>query len=316
MNTTTEEIERIRTNPFLLKFYLGGREAWEFYKKITHGRTTFHRYVDNEIVNQKYFPGHFYSEIEWFDNDINRAKKYKELLQKLQKMKMEMRAVIQKENDIKKEIEEERPVDYDDIISKYDDFMLNGPTYYYIVSDTRRIRYFSKITGRQVSRSEIPGVILDKIPCRGEATIRALKYKDVVENKLPEIQKQKVAFEEKLKLLEQDVLKAEVPNYQNILENHEKKVSDVKKRIEDRNNAFLESMKSGTKKRKYEDEFTEKAKVESTDKEKAEAEKILKTFSINNKSQWKEWLSKNHSDKGGSNNLTREVINAGQILYQ
>ena len=45
------------------------------------------------------------------------------------------------------------------------------------------------------------------------------------------------------------------------------------------------------------------------------AEKILKTFNITTKLEWKKWLVQHHSDKGGSHVLTQEVINAGKAVY-
>ena len=53
--------------------------------------------------------------------------------------------------------------------------------------------------------------------------------------------------------------------------------------------------------------------TQTTDKD--EAEKILKTFNITTKLEWKKWLAQHHSDKGGSYVLTQEVINAGKEVY-
>jgi hypothetical protein len=76
-----------------LRFYTGGSEPWEFYKKINNGKITYHHFLTNNKVSAKYLPEDFLPKIVLWDNVIDTANTYKDLVEKHNKLITEIKSL-------------------------------------------------------------------------------------------------------------------------------------------------------------------------------------------------------------------------------
>jgi len=194
--------------------------------------------------------------------------------------------------------------------------------------------YYSKITGGRVGVKQIdPKIVPDiKIFDAGLDVAELLRTKAIYEKEMEKIKK---------KIAEIDLKLKDIPNINEYELERKKREEDAanekrkkefaaeqKKRLDDlfrqaseawnkqreaankRNDDYLRDReKKKEEERQYWREYF-KARMDSTQREPEKD--ILKELNINNKKEWKEWLLKNHPDKGGSLSKCQEVIYAGR----
>lgn len=290
------------------RFETGGLFPYEFYRKQSNGRVTYHRYTDNGIVNPKHFSEEYINAINknvW-DNNIDSAKKYAETVKEIEKTTQTINATREHIEHLKSQ---PKPEQYE--LHKQQLLILKQKPYYYKMSSSGTIKYYSNITEKIVKKQDI-NVSFDSIPIKTDKMTQTEQY-DEEQKEIPKYEKKLIDLEQRLESLNQI---PKVENYKVILQNHDDFVKRIIQRIKDDKFKVFQNFMSDDDKHETEKE-PKKRKVEvEVDINVDEAKKILTSLNIHSKLEWKQWLAKNHSDKGGSNILTRQVIETGKIVYE
>ena len=167
--------------------------------------------------------------------------------------------------------------------------------YYYTFSAKGDKCYHSYLTGKRVAKADIPKRFVDKIQEK-DAGLDIDELTNLKQGYLGEIKK----LEEKIKAIDVKLNHLNANDEEVIKENLRKKEERDRENIE--------------RKREMEQEAEERFRKlfeEGVRKNKQE-DSILVKIKITNKDEWKKWLVKNHTDKGGNNDICQQVIAAGR----
>lgn len=170
--------------------------------------------------------------------------------------------------------------------------------YYYKYDKAGRKCYYSIIDSeKRISKNNIPSNLLDKIKERNLSFTAAdlLVQKKVYLLEIEKLNKKLSEINEKLNEID---LNFEDPN---IIEERKKQLKEDEQRRKD----FEKDRK------KFFYNLYQELETPKINKEKTE--NLLQQLNINNKEEWKKWLSVNHPDKGGDNDLCAKVISMGKM---
>jgi hypothetical protein len=307
-------------NPFLVRFMTGVYTPFLLYRKESNGRITYHRYSDDRVVSQSEIPPNWFPHIRMWDNNVTLAREYKAFLKEKSKIQEHIRLL---ENEIG--VIENLPVppDYDNIKNALTE-IIKRHTYVCTIGSSGIRKYFKKTDinatkYKMIKKSEVPSHEINSVPVKTDAMKQIEEY-DEKKSKLLKLRADLNALKQKVIDLER--MNPPVDNYQTILENHKRFISQL---IEKHKEPFFDF----NNKDKNKDGGVPKPKnsntsnnippndtdVKVSQKEINEANAVLKTFNITNKTEWKTWLNNHHCDKGGSINLTQSVVDAGRIVF-
>lgn len=171
----------------------------------------------------------------------------------------------------------------------------NRPDDYYFMYNSKGAKYFySRITGKRVQKASIPTSFHDKIkekdPGLDIGHLVSLKNGYLIE-----------IARLKAKVEEIDVkLNTINPNMQ---EECKRQKEEQDRKDEARRKEYKREREELL--RRYEQQFNKKPPPK-------EENDILQQLNIKSKKEWKEWLVKNHPDRGGDDELCGKVIAAGR----
>lgn len=178
----------------------------------------------------------------------------------------------------------------------------NRPDDYYFIHNSKGAKcYYSKITGRKIAKDNIPGQFHDLIKER-DLGMNIGQLGDLKKTYLLEIEKLKA------KVMEIDLKLAQL----NV--NDEEVIKEYRRRKEeeDRRDALRREEYQKERKELLRKLFERSSYQKYPSANERRDENILSKLNINNKKEWKDWLVKNHPDKGGDSDLCSQVIDAGR----
>lgn len=292
---------------------------WQVYKKSSNGRIIYYHYSDDRVVSSNNFPPNFDIEsIEWCDERLDDARKLKKLREAHEKLIMSIATSRVKLTELQSCVP---PENYELYIQNYQNFMASSQDFYKKIDARGTTRYFSKKTDKQVNKNQLPATLnMVDVPIRTQGIIQAIEFRKITTEKIPKAETQIKNLCERLAVIEKDISGLPDIDYTTILKTHADKANNViarenaaRKRNLDELLKHINHTRHNPQPPPRPTQPPPRPTTQTIDKD--EAEKILKTFNITTKLEWKKWLVKHHSDKGGSHILTQEVINAGKLVY-
>lgn len=288
------------------KFMIGVDACFEIYRKVHNGRTTYHRWYDDQQLNPKNIPSEWIDKIVDCHPQLDDARNYLKLLDKKTSISNNLTDTGIKHYGL---LQIRQPDNYKVLVEEYDNFIAD-PTinYYYTVSVAGKPIYYSKETKKRVKKTSIN--ILNTIPLLTNDTIKALEYRELIDITIPKIKQQVDNLKIKLEEYEKECDINYIKDAQIIVDSHKEMSEKIKKQSKINSDKLLKHIFEKIRPPPSPTPPTQQSM------DKTEAEKILKSLNIESKLDWKKWLGKHHTDKGGSSILTREVILAGKIIYE
>lgn len=200
-------------------------ESWEFYKKISNGRTTYHYWLTNDKVSPKNFPKSWFYQLDIWDNNVDKANIYKDMLAKKAKLEQEIASI--QASLVKLNIS--KPHNYLELLEKYNQI----EDIYYKIGLENRKAYFSKLRNKLILRKNIPRNV--EFPKVTNQMFKCLKIQEIENNNtIPKLKQQLASHQEKLSLLEDQLELNKVDNYMEILANYQQQVENVRNGIKNR----------------------------------------------------------------------------------
>lgn len=189
----------------------------------------------------------------------------------------------------------------------------NKPTdFYYKLTSNARKNYYSKITGKKVTKGEIPLGLIDQIMAMDDSfeILKLVDQKKQYCSKISQLQTQIDHYKQKILEIDLKLSKVTDDEIYDLYERQQRQAITDKERIRqyeaEEQAAFEELLRkyaAGTNPPKDLPKMEDSLKIESL---------ILQKFNINDKNQWKKWLLINHPDKGGQVLICQEIISAGR----
>jgi hypothetical protein len=169
--------------------------------------------------------------------------------------------------------------------------------YYYVYDSRGRRHFYSKITGKKIAKQDIPKDFHDKI-----------------KQKEPELDIGKLVALKNVYLTEMNKLKAKVDEIDVKLNTIN---ADTQREYQKRKEE--QDQKDELRRQEYKrerEELLRKIFQQHENRPKPSygnnSYSILQELNISTKKEWKDWLVKNHPDRGGENELCAKVIAAGR----
>lgn len=199
---------------------------------------------------------------------------------------------------------------------------MKASDYYYKYNTKGAKYYYSKLDDSRVSKDRLNPSFISKIEQRTD--IKSNKNKDEMLNLLAVKQDCEKTIESlKLKLIyvnqqidalnNKTMTPDEIKNLKTKLEqdnrDNEEFVKRRKAEIKQEQDAeFYEFMKQ------FEKDFKAEIPPKTENPPKTSEVDLLKKYDIKSKTEWKQWLLKNHPDKGGDSELCSQIISAGRKI--
>jgi hypothetical protein len=180
-------------------------------------------------------------------------------------------------------------------------FMCDGRTaedFYYVYAPNGRKVYYSRKTGKRTALERIPKGVVNGI-------------KEIPQNlDKAKLLKQKAAFLEQIKKLQERVTEIDTKlgtketfDYEAVLKEEEQEKQKASRREKEERRRFFENI-------------FKKRKVETEQNSVQRSVEFLKLHGITTKKEWKQWLLKNHPDKGGEDTeLCQKIICYGREIW-
>ena len=181
--------------------------------------------------------------------------------------------------------------------------------YYYVRNKNGAKIYYSKITNQRIAKDRIKKSIIDQIQEKdpGFDVASLVNLKNIYLKEITVLQRKVAEIDQKLNGYDEQKIK----DFQKQKEKEEEEIKKRKVEYEKERKETLRKLFQQFDQTKG-DTFRTPKKEKATSFGEKSPTPNLEKFGIQTKKDWKDWLLKNHPDKGGDSTLCQEVIAEGR----